>query len=119
MVNIYDIQLGNLFLYQDTVFRADSYLSMKDFGSFAGYLKAYASELDPLPPSKDLFRKLGFVKSGDAFYHSEINSICIKYYRVDGWVLGKYDKDIAIFTAIHELQNLFYALTKTKLVICK
>lgn len=80
---------------------------------------AYASELDTLPPTKDLLRQLGFEKSGDVMYHNAVTSIGVKYYRVDGWVITKYDQDIVSFKSINELQNLFYHLTKAKLTLCK
>ena len=131
MVNIFEIELGNLFWHHDGVFRVDYMgpkregyaLEVRDFfidsDGEESYRQSFNEWIDPLPITKDLLRQLGFEKSGDVMYHSVKKEISVKYYRVDGWVIKRYDQHILSFKSINELQNLFYHLAKTKLTLCK
>ena len=138
MVNIFDIQLGNLFLYNGSIFRVDNIsrmqegldpiLTMKDDSTFTGFIMARASELEPMRITTGIFVKF----FGEPVFNPEFPECWDEYqvgnvnYYVDDMIehagcvmieLGY--NDIKPVKYVHDMQNLIYELTKIKIVCQK
>lgn len=74
-------------------------------------IKNHPEQYEPIPITEDWMIRLGFKRLGkDTFY---LGSVKI-HHRKRGFVLAKRYRDLIY---VHELQNLYYALTKEELQI--
>lgn len=131
MVNIFDIQLGNLFLHDGKIFRVDNIsrmqegldpiLTMKDGSSFGGFMFASASELEPMPITTELLEKFfGDPEYTDVYQVGDINCFVEDLIEDTGCVMVELGfNDIKPVQYVHDMQNLIYELTKIKIVCQK
>lgn len=138
MVNIYDIELGNLYLYNGSIFRVDNIsrlqdgldpiLTMKDGSSFGGFMIASASELEPMPITTEILVKFfgepafnpEFPEYLDEYQVGDVNCYVDDMIEHAGCVMIELGfNDIKPVKYVHDMQNLIYELTKIKIVCQK
>lgn len=138
MVNIFDIQLGNLFLHDGKIFRVDNInrlqegldpiLTMKDGSSFGGFMIASASELEPMPITTEILEKFfgkpvfnpEFPEYWDEYQVGNTNCYVDDMIEHAGCVMIEFGfNDIKPVKYVHDMQNLIYELTKIKIVCQK
>lgn len=138
MIDIQEIRLGNLYLYDGKIFRVDNInrlqegldpiLTMKDGSSFGGFMIASASELEPLPITTEILVKFfgepvfnpEFPEYWDEYQVGNPNCYIDDYIENAGCVMIEIGfTDIKPVQYVHDMQNLIYELTKIKIVCQK
>lgn len=138
MIDIQEIRLGNLYLYDGKIFRADNInrlqegldpiLTMKDGSSFGGFMIASASELEPMPITTEILVKFfgepafnpEFPEYLDEYQVGDVNCYVDDMIEHAGCVMIELGfNDIKPVKYVHDMQNLIYELTKIKIVCQK
>ena len=138
MIDIQEIRLGNLYLYDGKIFRVDNInrlqegldpiLTMKDGSSFGGFMIASASELEPLPITTEILVKFfgepvfnpEFPEYWDEYQVGDVNCYVDGMIEHAGCVMIEIGfNDIKPVQYVHDMQNLIYELTKIKIVCQK
>lgn len=138
MVGVNDMQLGNYYLLSNgEMFRVD-YMGSKREGYTLGvreffidadgeesYRQAFNEWLEPLEITPQLLRNLCFSEGFDwtegHYTHAIAPGFLLLFDKSDKmWYIGVYTGEVAYITFkdikyVHELQNLIYELTKSKL----
>ena len=85
----------------------------------------YYSKVNPIPVTEEWLLKFGFLRGVDAVYYIKSKHMYLKIFEKIGHVLGSVDKYSNCFKIsddikyIHQLQNLYFALTNQELEIKK
>jgi hypothetical protein len=120
MIKANELRIGNLIKYNDGgVFRV---ISIHEFGldveddietAYTEYEK-----FSPIPLTEEWLLKFGFEKDVAAFY-LDINTVLFVSYNDDEFVHLKSNhlETIASIKYVHQLQNLYFALTGEELTI--
>lgn len=119
-MDIRDLRIGNWIIYSET----NEYVEVIEVMQ-SGLTVKFKSEttwieidyFEPIPLTEEILLKCGFVKNLNIdyrFHHTKIDiTIDMDDYGLqisDTWEFGS-------IRYIHELQNLYYALTKTEIII--
>ena len=135
MVDIKEIRLGNLYLYDGSIFRVDGVkslqegldpiLTMKDDSTFTGFVMARGSELEPMPITTEILEKFfgkpvfnpEFPEYWDEYQVGNVNCYVDDMIEHAGCVMIELGyNDIKPVRYVHDMQNLIYELTKIKIV---
>lgn len=133
MININDIRIGNYVAYADCgafvpeIIGKPHKIAAEDFGleyRNDGLIKYY----DPIPLTEEILLKAGFGRKEDQYYfiidRGAAHSLYIEFEFVNEEAFGSFwigrkgeAKMILDINHIHQLQNLYYALTGQELKI--
>jgi hypothetical protein len=119
-----ELRIGN-WLNHDGIFRqvsslhSDNTLRFKDGESSIGCFKATRSAINPIPLTEEILLKCGFDKREDGdfnlFNASEVDVVINKdlgFWKCDGICFS-----VNALNYLHQLQNLYFALTNEELNI--
>jgi hypothetical protein len=117
MLNAQELRIGNYIKYEDgSVEHVSELVLTADHHLINDMTGAYS----PLPLTKDLLVKLGFTLTGVSFatlYTSPDSRIVIKFEGVDETPVFFQGVCIAWVKYVHQLQNLYFALTGEELTL--
>ncbi len=124
-MNAKELRIGNWILLETQVTLPSWHRVMpKDIYDISEGLITLQS-LSPIPLTPEILEKAGFVRpseirdaSWDAYILNGLMALVIKRY--DGWMVMNYDGSFfssVILKYLHQLQNLYFALTGTELEI--
>jgi len=107
MIEAKDLRIGN-WLYgkvSDTYYKVEPTDILRIF--------EYNKNIEPIPLTKDILEKCGFKKDLDMFYYNKPLAILLH----DNGVTVTFSSICLPCEYLHQLQNLYYALTQTELEI--
>ena len=117
MITANDLRIGNWIKYDKRYFQIDSIatvfptLSTREFG--IGVVDYY--NIEPIPLTEDILLKCGFIEDRKFYYLKLSDPVSIVLEKIrEEYVEWHYDTPLK---HLHELQNLYYAITKTELII--
>jgi hypothetical protein len=101
-----ELRIGNLFIEKDEIKQFD--------GDFYHLL-----DMKPIPLTEEWFEKFGFEKISDTFFLLNVGSLTMMYYVPEDYkhFIFELENDELNIKYIHQLQNLFFALTGEELTI--
>ena len=107
MIDPKELRIGNLLKKGGAVIKVDAQTIVKidDIGLAAGY--------EPVELTEEWLLKMGFRKLDT---YSFVNNSIFIYDRKRGFVYGSINLDLMI-ESVHQLQNLYFALTRKELTI--
>jgi hypothetical protein len=116
MIQATELRLGNLVMYDNRIFKIDClhkdypFLNTTEFG----YGVVEYRNLQPIPITAKFFKERGYRYD---YHHNDItinSDYRVEFSLSKGYLIDGYGLMVEI-AYIHELQNLYYALTKTEL----
>ncbi len=116
MIQSTDLRLGNLVKYKGEIVKVfeiqNKFIGAKEGNSFPYFL--LAERFNPIPITAEFFKERGY---GYDYHHNDItinSDYRVEFSLSKGYLIDGYGLIVEI-EYIHELQNLYYALTKTEL----
>jgi hypothetical protein len=134
MIQVNELRIGNYYMFADydgIVYRAVKEIKYNQFGLQSDYDGVNFEICRPIPITEEWLIKLGFKKdNSEDDYIIEHPKDIVKYVLTENvlgiglWILGVdqfYDKDYKYFSwdikFVHQLQNLYFALTQKELTL--
>lgn len=116
MIQANELRIGNIYNRKHGKGWTETVMSEEIIGKIFGNSKEYAlNDFEPIPLTEEILFKAGFVKQGMAYIIS-----VPKKFHVTKWSDGRFMYDGFLNTEIkhvHQLQNLYFALTGEELPI--
>ncbi len=121
MIDIKELRIGNSFIDIQTGFHVvitninhDGYVRIFGGGNTVG---AHISELKPIELSEDVLFKHGFKKDEGDFYFKDILYLYEHHTKCNVFQIDGYSSaETPSFLYLHEIQNLYFSLTKKELI---
>lgn len=134
MIKATELRIGNWVIIKDDVRGNYTYeITAHDLEEMESFEDDYKSNgVLPIPLTPEILEKAGFEARNERMFRKEINHVMIKrvwvynsndhYPNDDNWYLGaenKHEEQISgiIINHLHQLQNLYFALTGEELEI--
>ena len=120
-MNAKELRLGNYIKYSSSAFgKGDGtvYAIQDDLIVTRDGTAVYPNELEPIPLTEEWLLKFGFVysKNYDEYrYKEKTNWFGIFKSEYDDWLFEKPNMSSVVLPNVHQLQNLYFALTNTEL----
>jgi hypothetical protein len=110
-INAADLRIGNLVQVGNEIEK----LELVDFADM--YENSTLIHYHPIPLTEEWLLKLGFQKLYDNYYLLYVGSFKINYYYNFSGSTWKFmlEEELLDIKSVHELQNLYYSLTKKEL----
>ena len=118
-LNADDLRIGNLVEYENAIFEIDiiarEFPSLNTIAYGVGVVRWI--DLKPIPLTEEWLLKFGFQKLYDNYYLLYVGSLTINYYYNYSGSTWKFmlEEQLLDIKYVHEVQNLYYSLTKTEL----
>lgn len=117
-----ELRIGNLFEYEKGIYSvnriSDNFIYAKNINGFApGDFPI--SKLNPIPLTEEWLLRLGFKKQRRAYKIKNFGCYIFHPTGISFYPAGILDSLCRVdwFNHVHELQNLYYAITKDELVL--
>jgi hypothetical protein len=114
-----DLRIGNLLIYTNSEElkkerrNKEFIVTSDDIACFDEYPEQYQSLIKPIPLTEEWLLKFGFKLDGDYY----VNGQWLFEFYPDGFSDFLIDNTAIPIKHVHQLQNLYHALTQTELVI--
>ena len=118
-LNAAELRIGNLVEYENAIFEIDiiarEFPSLNTIAYGVGVVRWI--DLKPIPLTEEWLLKFGFQKLYDNYYLLYVGSLTINYYYNYSGSTWKFmlEEQLLDIKYVHEVQNLYYSLTKTEL----
>jgi len=126
MIEAKDLRLGNWLMYNGKFWQVDSLSDFPIIGICDDTHESIIGEqsASPIQLSSEILEKCGFVLNG-YYYKRQPEFENIEYRLIEfpsgTWIVSKgfinYNHEITAIKYLHQLQNLYFALTNTELII--
>ncbi len=115
MIKANELRLGNWVLNKGRYLLVQS---IDDTCINVGFDSGYHKEIEPIPLTPDILEKVGFIMDRNGFALPDKMSLSFSVTKDGEYLLCWLDKSLGVIVRnLHQLQNLYFALTGTELEI--